>query len=308
MTIHYPNARPSRISLRTYHIVPSCLNLEQKEQLSAFFDIYVKLLNSAAHRLESFLQVLIGYYRANNLGNHKCMRELEGVLEKYKLTYTKLFHEYLEKMKTADPEEMERVTKHIREQKYDGELTPAQFDSHFHVKCKIGIVTLGYQRIKYSELLLVANSDDHFQILDREMKTAARCLYSQWFSLFNSLFILNRYLLPDYKNIYRQNKKERILQQIVGSKVIDPELGPSNHEDIGTLHRNIAKSKRQGGFYKSMLEFNQHRVENEKYFVKADLIPIIFEETFVRADGMEQASFASSTEDDELTATLNGSK
>jgi hypothetical protein len=157
--------------------------------------------------------------------------------------------------------------------------------------------------MKYTDLN--KNNEEHYVVLDRELKAAARALYTQWFSIFNSLYILSKHLVANYKVISRDGKRERILQQIVGSRTVDPELGASNHEDIGTLHRTIARTKRHGGFYRNMLEFNQQKVENELYYSKADFIPIIFEETFVRADGLENISMVS-TQGGDMEATSIG--
>lgn len=78
---------------------------------------------------------MITSYTKNNLSHHKNKTELVAVLEKEKLGYTSLFHAYIDKMKTKDPVEVERIANHVRDQYKDGEMTPELFHSRFHVRC-----------------------------------------------------------------------------------------------------------------------------------------------------------------------------
>ena len=41
-------------------------------------------------------------------------------------------------------------------------------------------------------------------------------------------------------------------QQIIGSKINDPELGSSNYKDIGAVHKDISKEKRKNNFFSNL--------------------------------------------------------
>lgn len=121
-----------------------------------------------------------------------------------------------------------------------------------------------------------------------------------WYSLFPALFTLNRQLVEEYSRQYHSMKKERIFHQFIGSRFVDPDLGAYNHSDTGTEQRNRARSKRQGGFYKNLLECDSHRIEAEKQFEKAECVPIVFEETFIRTESMEESMEPSTAMSSEL--------
>jgi len=117
------------------------LMIEQREQISAFFDIYVKLLNASAHKMETFIQELISYYRSKGLNSHKSLKELETLLEKDRMNYSKHFLEYYEQHKLANPEDIEKSASQLMEQKKEGyDMTPADVHSQLLVRSKLRII------------------------------------------------------------------------------------------------------------------------------------------------------------------------
>ena len=102
------------------------------------------------------------------------------------------------------------------------------------------------------------------------------------FSLFPALYALSSQLIEDYGKNYRTLKRERVLHQFIGSNTEDPDLGIYNSTDTGNEQRTQARKKRQGGFFKSLLECDPHRIESEKQFEKAECVPYVFEETLMR--------------------------
>lgn len=129
----------------------------------------------------------------------------------------------------------------------------------------------------------------------------SKSLMNTWYSLFDALYIINRYMVDDYKNKHTSMKRERVLHQIIGSTIIDPELGASNSTDVGTDQRTRARNKRQGGFYSNLLEFDPHKIESEREIKNGECIPIIFEETFIRTEGVDDRIIASTIDYSLLT-------
>lgn len=86
------------------------------------------------------------------------------------------------------------------------------------------------------------------------------------------------------KEIYKEGKKDRILQLIIGSTVKDIELGASNYSDVAELHKSITRDKRSSNYFLHTMQFSPTKVEDEKYFDVSESMPIIFEETFIRGN------------------------
>lgn len=74
---------------------------------------------------------------------------------------------------------------------------------------------------------------------------------------------------------------------MIGSYINDPDLGSSNFSDVGANHKNISRDKRKNDFYMNLLNFADRRIEDEKYISKAAHAPILFEDSYVRGDSLE---------------------
>lgn len=291
------------------HCLPECLSFkdfidylvqskffskENYKQVGNFFDVYVKLMHQAATGLEHTMLGFLKIFAENNMENHPACKDLKQVLQKFKLVYTPEFMQYFQKYLHDDPEIIGKIAA-LQESRTPG-TSDDQKQSHLMAKI--------YQSMAFEELIQY-NSDDLpiHAVMEKELRSFAAFLMSQWFNIFPSLYALQRKLTDHYKKIHRTGKEERLLQQIIGSREIDPELGAYNKEDVGTLHRTIARNKRNSGFFKQLLEFNALKVDDEKYFLKADLVPIIFEETFIRFENAD--SMLDMTKDDSMETAEN---
>lgn len=105
-----------------------------------------------------------------------------------------------------------------------------------------------------------------------------------WYAQLSFSFPLNRLIVKKLKEKHYRMKRDMILQQIIGSKINDPELGSSNYKDIGVVHKEISKEKRKNNFLSNLLSFTDKHVEDDKFVSRSDDIPIIFEEVFMRGD------------------------
>lgn len=264
--------------------------------MSNFFDVYVKHMHLAATGLENIMKGLLESFVEGNMGHHPACKELKQAIQKNKLVYSSGFLKYFDQYIKEDPEIVGKIAA-LHDSRSPG---ANEDDKNSHVMAKV------YQSMAFEDLMKF-NSDDLpiHAVLDKELRSFAAVLMSQWFAMFSSLYALHKKLIEQYKRIHRSGKEERLLQQIIGSKEIDPELGAYNKEDIGTMHRTIARNKRNSGFFKQLLEFNSLKVEDEKYFLKADLVPIIFEETFLRFD---KADSMFEMIHDESSETMESSK
>lgn len=235
-------------------------------------------MQQSAESIKQYLEELLLAYVESGSAGEPFYEELQKTLKKGEIKYSK---EYLNFVDESIQKENELATKII-----------SAFESRFpHASEEVRkhhLIFKLYQGISLSTLLeLYEDSTQIHLILEKELRSFASTLMCLWFGMFNSLFILHKSLREKYKKIYQGSKRERILQQFIGSKEVDPELGAYNREDVGTLHRTIARSKRNSGFFKQLLEFDPRKVEDEKYFLKADLVPIFFEEMFIRFEKAE---------------------
>jgi Putative serine esterase (DUF676) len=105
-----------------------------------------------------------------------------------------------------------------------------------------------------------------------------------WCALHTALADINKHIKGGLRAEFRERLGHRYYKQIIGKKIIDPELGPYNNHDSATEHRNIARSKRNTEFGRSLLEFDPFEIELESTIIEADNLPIVFEESFIRID------------------------
>lgn len=258
-----------------------------------YFDVYVKLMQQAAVGLEHAAGQLLKMFKQHNLDSHPAYKELQQTIQKSKITYSNQFTKYYENYVKQDPEIVAKLCS-LFESRTPGAPDEEVMD---HVKSKV------YQSMEFKDLMKF-NSEDLpvHALLEKELRTFAAVLMTLWFSLFTPMYALQRKLVDNYQKIHRTGKEERLLQQIIGSREIDPELGAYNKEDISTVHRNIARTKRNSGFFKQLLEFSALKVEDEKLYLKAELVPIIFEETFLRFDKADEVLEMTQDEDSMDTA------
>lgn len=270
---------------------------ENPPQIGNFFDVYVKLMHQAAVSLESYVKQLLELFAEAGLGPYSACKELADQFAKTRLKYSSQAANHRQAFIKQEADAVAKIIAAFESRQ--PEATEADRSDHLATKV--------YQAMTFDDLLKL-NADDLplHAVLERELRTFAASLMGQWFALFTPLYALHRQLTDRCKKVYRTSKQERVLQQIIGSKEIDPELGAYNKEDVGTLHRNIARSKRNSGFFKQLLEFNSQKVDDEKYHLKADLVPIIFEETFLRFEKADRMHEMIEDDDDtEETLTLN---
>lgn len=105
-----------------------------------------------------------------------------------------------------------------------------------------------------------------------------------WYSQLEYIYPLNRQVVNQLKERHHKTKRDMILQQIIGSKINDPEIGSSNYKDIGTVHKEISREKRKNNFFSNLLSFTDKHIEDDKFVSRSDDIPILFEEAFMRGD------------------------
>ena len=254
-------------------------------------------MHQSATNLEIYVRQLLELFAESGLENHNAYKELKAQFIKGKVIYSNRFVKYQQSFILNDSESVTKITK-----MFESRNPKAKEED-----MKDNLSSRVYQSMSFEDLTDL--NDEKLALhalLDSELRIFAANIMSIWFSLFTPLFALHQYLVPRYRKTYRTNKQERVLQQIIGSKEVDAELGAYNKEDVGTLHKNIARSKRNSGFFKQLLEFNSQKVEDEKYYEKADLVPIVFEETFIRFENAE-SMLEMSTDDgiDETTVSLN---
>ena len=115
---------------------------------------------------------------------------------------------------------------------------------------------------------------------------------------------LNAVMVGENRTIYRRFKGERLTQMIIGTRVDDPELGSTNFDDISTFHRNVARSKRESGYFKNLMEFNHTRLDEAKYVENANLVPIIFEESYERVGKMLSKDNTITTMDESIESMM----
>ena len=131
-------------------------------------------------------------------------------------------------------------------------------------------------------------------VLDKEIKTFAKKLMTIWFDVQPHMFhIRQTFHFRELKEKYRQAKRDRILQLIIGGRVVEDELVPNNYGDVATEHKDIANTKRESNYVRNMLQFTPNRIEDKKYLDRGNMIPIIFEETVVRPSKEDLSNLAS---------------
>ena len=217
-------------------------------------------------------------------------KELKQVATKCKLRYTSEFMNYYSDYIKENSDNIGKLLS-MYESRVPGSTEEERLS---HAMSKV------YQSMAFEDLMKHNSGDLAVHaVIDKELRSFAAALMSLWFVTFSPMLTIQRKLVDHYRQIHRTNKDERILQQIFGSLVVEPELGAYNNEDTGTAHRNIARDKRKTGFFKQLLEFNALKVEDEKYFLRADLLPIIFEETFLRFADAEKVQEMSMDDDSE---------
>lgn len=278
------------------------LTLENPQQLEKFFDVYVKLMEQTAVGLGDYIKHLLSMMIEAKLEGTASYKELNQVAKMCKLQYSSEFLSYYSGYVKENSDDVGKILS-MYESKSP---VSTEEDRLSHAMSKV------YQSMAFEDLMRHNSSDlPVHAVLEKELRSFAAALMSLWFAIFSPMFILQRKLLDHYRQIHRTHKKERILQQIFGSQVVDPELGAYNNEDSGTTHRTIAREKRKNGFFKQLLEFNSLKVEDEKYYLQTDLLPIIFEETFIRfadAEKMHEISIMDDTETAEETRSNISSK
>lgn len=141
--------------------------------------------------------------------------------------------------------------------------------------------------MKWPDIFEHLQDKDDVSQIEYEIKTFSRLSTMLWYSHLPHLFVLNKSLLARLKEKHMQSKRDHVLQQIIGSKVTDPELGSSNYKDIGTIHRDISREKRKNNYCSEMLNFTDRHIEDERLLSRGDDIPILFEEAFMRGDTLD---------------------
>lgn len=236
-------------------------------------------MQQAAASMEKFADILLKMYRDQHLADTAHYKELEKTVKQGKVKYSATYMSFLKEAKETKTDQIQKISNafNLRHPNATEEEKSAN------------LITKVYQIMSLEDLVKndLDKSPTHL-LLEKELRSFAATLMTLWFGLFNSLFVLHKQLAKTYCQLHDTNKRERLLQQIIGSKEVDPELGAYNREDVGTMHRTIARTKRSSGFFKQLLEFDSQKVEDEKYYLKADLIPIIFEETFLRFENAEE--------------------
>jgi pimeloyl-ACP methyl ester carboxylesterase len=141
-------------------------------------------------------------------------------------------------------------------------------------------------------------------LIDKEIKTFGRYAMKLWFDVQPQLFHLrHKFQFKLLKERYRHAKRDRILQLIIGARIVDNDLIANNFEDVSTEHKKIADAKRESNYIKNMLQFSPNRVEDKKYLDRGNMIPIIFEETVIKPPAEFMQDLISSKNSSRLDST-----